>query len=247
MPLECQVRKLNLFRNRIMTKASHSQQSAVDLFRHLSYLRQLSTEVAENLVAVATCHRYESGTMLFCEGDQTSGLHIIEEGSVKISRFTAEGREHILHIFGRGDSFNDVSALDGGPNPATATAFTKVTVWRIRREDLQQVARQYPELAWSLLGSIAARTRYMVGLVEDLAMRSVKGRLAHLLLEQAQANRANEVPRYMTHEEMANHLGTVREMIGRGLQSLSAAGIIKIDRHRITILDAEKLAEEAKT
>lgn len=229
-----------------MDHVTNTQQATIELLNQMPYLQNQSAEVIGELATVASRHCYASGAMIFCEGDPTAGLHVIERGSVKISRYTAEGREHILHIFTQGDSFNDVSALDGGPNPATATAFTDATVLRIARLDLQNVAQRHPELTWALLGSIAARTRYLVGLVEDLAIRSVKGRLAHLLLEQAKANQANEVPRYMTHEEMASHLGTVREMIGRGLSSLAAAEIIKIDRHRIIILDRERLAVEAE-
>jgi len=219
--------------------------STIEMLRQVPYLQELSTEILRDLATIASRHQYQAGTMIFCEGDPTAGIYVIEEGTVKVSRFAAEGREHILNIFGQGDTFNDVSALDGGPNPATATAFSDATVWRIARDDLQQIARRNPELAWSLLGSIASRTRYLVGLVETLAIRTVKGRLAHLLLEQARNNQANAIPRHMTHEEMASHLGTVREMIGRALQSLVASGILKIERHQITILDAERLALEA--
>jgi CRP/FNR family transcriptional regulator len=229
-----------------MNNRSDVQPSTIEILRQVPYLQRLSADIVSELAAIASRHRYQSGTMIFCEGDPTAGIYVIEEGNVKVSRFTVEGREHILSIFGKGDTFNDVSALDGGPNPATATAFSDVIVWRIARLDLQQIAKKYPDLAWALIESIASRTRYLVGLVENLAIRTVKGRLAHLLLEQAQATQADEIPRYMTHEEMANHLGTVREMIGRALNSFSAAGIIKIERHQITILDIEGLATEAE-
>jgi len=229
-----------------MSNASNSHASTIEMLKQVPYLQGLSINILQELAANASRQRYQSGTMLFCEGDPTAGIYVVEEGSVKISRFTTEGREHILSIFGKGDTFNDVSALDGGPNPATATAFSDVVVWRIARSDLQQISQRYPALAWALIESVASRTRYLVGLVENLAIRTVKGRLAHLLLEQAQANQADEIPRYMTHEEMANHLGTVREMIGRALNSLSAADIIKIERHQITILDIHRLAIEAE-
>lgn len=229
-----------------MPNATPTQQSMIELLRQVPYLRQLPTEILTDLATVASCHHYSTGKMIFQEGEPAAGLFLVAVGSVKISRFTMEGREHILHIIEPGGTFNDVSTLDGGANPATAIAFTDTVVWRIARSDLQRVVKRHPALAWALLESMAARTRYLVGLVENLSMRSVKGRLAHLLLEQAEANQANAVPRYMTHEEMAGHLGTVREMIGRGLNSLAAAGIIQIDRHQITILDAERLAAEAE-
>ena len=77
-------------------------------------------------------------------------------------------------------------------------------------------------------------------------MRTVKGRVARLLLDQAQTNQADVVPRLLTQEEMASRLGTVREMVGRALRSLAADGVIEFDRHRIVILDPLRLAQEAE-
>ena len=100
-------------------------------------------------------------------------------------------------------------------------------------------------MAWALIESLARRARHLVGLVQDLSMRNVRGRLARLLLEQAQSAGDESIPRMLTQEEMASHLGTVREVVGRALRGLASNGIIQFDRHRIVILDAERLAEEA--
>ena len=218
------------------------------LWQTVPYLTALPLEIIRTLATAASCHRYEAGTLIFTEGDPVSGLFFIEEGTVKICRYSKEGREQILSLFNRGDTFNDVAALDGGPNPATAIAFTDVIMWRIARPDLQQIVQRYPALAWALIESIARRTRHLVGLVQDLSLRSVKGRLAKLLLEQAraQAGTQDSVPRMLTQEEMASRLGTVREVVGRALRSLVASDLIALDRHQIVILDAERLAEEAE-
>lgn len=227
------------------TKTSDQLQRAADLFQQVSYLEDLSSRAIQGLASVAVPNTYAAGSAIFWEGDPVAGLFVIEDGIVKISRLSKEGREHILHLLHRGDTFNDVAAMDGGANPATAVAHTDAIVWCVRRPDLQRIVEQYPELAWALIESMARRARYLVGLVEDLAMRSVRGRLARLLLEQAQANESDAVPRLLTQEEMASRLGTVREMVGRSLRSLAADGIIEFDRHRIVVLDEERLAEEA--
>jgi CRP/FNR family transcriptional regulator len=85
-----------------------------------------------------------------------------------------------------------------------------------------------------------------VGLVHDLAMRSVRGRLARLLLEEAEHTQSGIVERLLTQEQMAARLGTVREMVGRTLRSMANDGLIQFDRHRIVILDPQRLAEEAQ-
>jgi len=215
------------------------------LWQSVPYLKELSVATLEALVTTASSHDYPAGTMIFSEGEPVAGLFLVEQGTVKICRFSKEGREQTLHFMQRGDTFNDVAALDGGPNPATAIAHTESTLWRITRADLRFVVERHPALAWALIESIAHRARYLVNLVHDLSLRNVKGRLARLLLEQAESAQWGTAP-MLTQEEMASRLGTVREMVGRALHNLSASGIIQFDRHRIVILDAERLAEEAQ-
>jgi CRP/FNR family transcriptional regulator len=174
-----------------------------------------------------------------------AGLFLVESGRIKISRFSREGREHTLHIVNPGETFNDVAALDGGPNPATAIAFDDAVVWRVDRVDLQHIGTEQPTLAWALVESIARRARHLVAAVQDLSQRNVRGRLARLLLEQAQAAEQGRRPAALTQEEMAARLGSVREVVGRTLRSLAADGIITVDRHRIMVVDRARLEEEA--
>ena len=217
-----------------------------DLLRQVRYFAKLSPEAIDALAAAANRLSYAPGKTVFLEGDPTAGLFVLEEGVVKISRVTVEGREHILHLVEPGDTFNHVSVMDGGPNPATAAAYTAIVAWRIDRSDLQRIALRYPDVVWALVEDLAARARYLVGVVEDLSMRSVRGRLARLLLEEVEGTEQRTVPRMMTQEDMAARLGTVREMVGRTLRSMAASGLIEFDRHRIVILDPERLAEEAE-
>lgn len=219
---------------------------AIALWRTLPWLEDAPDETVRALASVASARNYAAGEIIFLEGDPPAGLFMIASGTVKVSRFSKDGREHILHLLRAGDTFNDVAALDGGPNPATAIAHSDVTLWHVARLDLQTVAVRYPDLAWMMIESLARRARQLVGLVQDLSMRNVRGRLARLLLEQAQQSQEDEVARLLTQEEMASHLGTVREVVGRALRGLAADGIIEFDRHRIVILDPDRLAEEAE-
>jgi CRP/FNR family transcriptional regulator len=213
----------------------------LELWRQASFLSSVPLPVVEALAAAATPRRAAAGEIVFLEGDPVAGLYLIESGAVRISRFSKEGREYTLHMLGRGDTFNDVAALDGGPNPASAMAHTDALLWRVARDDLRRLAVQHPELAWALIENIAGRARHLVDVVQNLAMRNVRGRLARLLLDQAEAAERGESPTLMTQEEMANQLGTVREVVGRALRSLAADGVLQVDRHRIVITDRVRL------
>lgn len=219
------------------------------LLRQAPYFGGLPEEILVALAAAAIERRYARGQVIFLEGEPCAGLHLIAEGEVKIFKVSPQGREQILHRVEPGHTFNDVAVLDGGPNPASAAAVSDVSLWVIRRPDIQRLAQAYPALAWSLIESIALRTRRLVALVEDLALRSVKERLARLLLVEAGRTPASgqiDRAQMMTQADMAARLGTVREMIGRALRELADDGLIALDRHRIVIVDRQGLAQTAE-
>ncbi|WP_297630831.1 Crp/Fnr family transcriptional regulator [Caldilinea sp.] len=219
---------------------------AIELWRQAGFLQSAPLEAVRALAEVATPHSYLRNEVIFLEGEPTAGLFLVESGIVKICRYSKEGREHILHFMQRGDTFNDVSAMDGGTNPATAVAHTDVRLWRITREDLRAIVLNQPALAWAMIENLAHRARRLVNQVQDLAMRNVRSRLAKLLLEQARAVERGESPPPLTQEEMAHYLGTVREVVGRTLRAFIVEGLIEMQRQQIVIVDRKRLEEEAE-
>lgn len=218
----------------------------LELLRSISYLSGLDEATLKALARVAVRRRYDAGQMIFVEGEPCSGLFIVERGRVKIFKLSPGGREQILHIFGAGEGFNDVAVLDGGPNPVNVMALEPTSVLVIDRPSMVDLLERYPALSRAVIENLANRARHLVSLVEDLSLRTVVGRLAKLLLEQASGEVDLErFPQGLTHAQMAARLGTVREVITRSLHKLEDEGIIKIERHRITILDREALEDKA--
>jgi len=225
----------------------HSKdQSLTELWRSVNYLSGVGDGALDDLARNSALATFDQGEIIFLQDDPQAGIFLVESGAVKICRHSKEGREHILQIIYPGDTFNDVAALDGGANPATAIAFTASRVWRVAREDLRNITLRHPDLAWALIESLARRARFLVASVQNLAMRDVRGRLAKLLLEQAEAAERGETPVPLTQEEMANRLGTVREVVGRTLRALAADEIIAMERQHIVVIDRARLAKEAE-
>jgi CRP-like cAMP-binding protein len=224
--------------------SSATQRPELVLLRRAAFFASLSDDLLDELASAAIQRRYDRGQMIFLEGEPCAGLFIVAEGTVRIFKLSPQGREQVLQLLGPGSTFNDVAVLDGGPNPASASAASDATLWIIARADIRRLAQTYPTLAWSLVESIARRTRLLVEMVEDLSLRSVKARLAKLLLSQAaHAADAAGIDRgqMLTQSEMAARLGTVREMVGRALRELVEEGFIEMDRHRIVILNRSGL------
>lgn len=228
---------------------SHLTCTDLDLLRRVPYFARLPEAVLTALATAAVQREYARGQVIFLEGDPCAGLHIVAAGEVKVFKLSPQGREQILHRFVPGDTFNDVAVLDGEANPASAAAVTDATLCIISRTEIRRLAERYPPLAWALIESIARRTRHLVAMVEDLSLRSVKARLARLLLaEAARTAGVGDIDRsqMVTQAEMAARLGTVREMIGRALRDLADEGLIEFDRHRIVVIDRAGLTAVAE-
>jgi CRP-like cAMP-binding protein len=197
----------------------------------------------EAAAAKAFSRNYGRGAVIFLEGDPCAGLHIIEEGRVKLYKVSAEGREQVVKLLGPGEFFNEVAVFDGGPNPVSAMAALEATLWVIDCASMRDLVSRFPALAAAVIENLAARSRHLLSLVEDLSLRTVSARLAKLLLSQAQTG--SESSQLTSQQEMAAQLGTVREMVGRVLHTFEDEGFIQLDRHRIVIMDREGLEREA--
>jgi CRP/FNR family transcriptional regulator len=216
----------------------------LDLLRRVPYFAGLSDEVLGVLARAMQLRRYTRGQMIFLEGESCAGLFVVAAGEVKIFKLSPQGREQILQQIGPGGTFNEVAVLDGGLNPASVAAIADTTAYNISRAEIRRLAQRYPDLAWALIESMARRTRHLVSMVEDLSLRSVKARLARLLVSEAErVSNVDAIDRshMVSQTEMAARLGTVREMVGRALRDLADDRLIEFDRHRIVIVNRARL------
>ena len=163
---------------------------------------------------------------------------------IHCSRWVAQGCQ-ILHFVGPGETFNEISVLAAVPNPATVMALEATTVSIVPRDIMLKLIDEHAGLARGIIQNLAGRLLNLVGLVEDLSLRSVEARLARVLLENAAAG-VLQRRRWATQAEMAARLGTVPDVLNRGLRSLVEAGLIQIERREIRILDPEGLEAKAR-
>jgi CRP/FNR family transcriptional regulator len=211
--------------------------SAIALFADFN-----ETEVAA-LAQRAIEKRFDTGEMLFWEGEACAGVFLIAQGSVKIFRTSAGGREVMLAIETAPSSVAELPLFDGGPYPASVRALEPVTTLFINKNDFQQVCRQYPDVGLKILAVVGRRLRHLVGLVESMTFGSVSQRVARLLLDASGGAPAFELPQ--THQELASRLGTVREVVSRNLARFRGDGLVRIQGRQVEILNRTGLEQEA--
>lgn len=211
------------------------------LLRAVPYFAPLGEEALADVAARLIIRQVAAGQIIFLEGSPCAGLHIVVKGLAKVYRASAEGREQVLALLGPGDSCNEVPVVDGGPNPANLAAVEPTTVLILSQADMSQLLVIYPALNKAVIRSLAARCRQLVARVYSLSFLSVRARLADFLLQQEQLGHPLD-RRLWTQEEIATQIGTVREVVGRALSALADEGLIRLDRHHISVLDRKGLA-----
>lgn len=208
----------------------------------------LPERVLRLLAAVAVRRTFEPGEMVILEGEPCRYVYFVAEGQVRVVRTASDGREQVLAQMGPGGALNTVPPfLPKKVNHATVQALTPAVLYAIPVADFLHLVDRCPELARVLLEDFARRLDRLSRLVEDLSLRTVRERLARFLLEHGEEKRGGEgaVVRRWTQEEIAAQIGTVREVVGRTLRAFANAGLLKIEGHRIILLDREGLEAEA--
>ena len=185
---------------------------------------------------------FSAGELLFSEGEPCNGLHIIAQGKVRIFKTSVGGREQVLAVNIPGESVAELPVFDGGPFPASAVAIADAEIAFISRRDFQAYCLEHPEVALKVLQVVGARLRRLVGIIEELSFTTIRQRLIGVLLKLAESQggktvRGIEFNLPASHQELANQLGTVRELISRNLMRLQAEGLLEVDARQIVVKD----------
>ena len=212
----------------------------MEVIAQIPLFQGLSGAELQALVQRAIKRRFEAGEMLFWEGEPCAGIFLIVEGSVKIFKTSASGREMMLALETAPASVAELPLFDGGPYPASAQAVEPSLAYFINKSDFQGVCRQYPDVALKVLAVVGRRLRHLVMMVESMTFGSVTQRVARMLLEVG-----GDEFSLPTHQEMASRLGTVREVVSRNLARFRAQGLIQMQGREVRVVDRAGLEREA--
>jgi len=222
---------------------------AAQVLSRLPSFSGLDAATLEAVAQAASSRHYDAGQVIYLEGEPATALYVLETGWVKATRMTPDGREQALSFLRPVDIFGDIAVFTGTSYPGTVVALEDVEAWAIDGATFLDLTARHPQLALACIRRLAERVLYFIGLVEDLSLRSVETRLASTLLKHAEAREGRLiVPRrsWTTFDEMAVRLGTVRDVLSRALHTLEDEGLLKVERHEITLLDPQGLEKRGQ-
>jgi CRP/FNR family transcriptional regulator, dissimilatory nitrate respiration regulator len=195
-----------------------------------------------SLAGFTSVRTFEKGETLFIQEAPAEGFFIVIDGRIKVCRFGADGREQVLHIFGRGEPCGEVPTFQGESYPATAVAVGALRSLYVPRDQFAALVKRKPDIVLNMLAVVAARLRHFVGLVEDLSLKEVSARLAAYVLDLSRRSGGSLHLELETSKTvLAGRLGTIAETLSRTMAKMQERGILRVQGKRIAILDSKRL------
>ena len=202
---------------------------------------RLTAAQQNQLLSGLTSRKAKKGTILHNGSADCTGLLLIKTGQLRAYILSDEGREiTIYRLFDRDMCLFSASCiLNSIQFEITITAEKDTEFWLIPSELYKNLLTESAPLANYTNELMAARFSDVMWLIEQVLWKSLDKRLAAFLLEEAVIEDSNELK--ITHEIIANHLGSHREVITRMLRYFQSDGIVKLSRGKITLLNPERL------
>jgi CRP/FNR family cyclic AMP-dependent transcriptional regulator len=208
----------------------HPQLRAVPLFAGLP--ANALAELAQN----TRQRTYAKGAVVVNEGDPAHSFFIVCSGSLKACLNDDQGREVILSVLGPGDHFGELALLDDSPRSASVAALEPSELLLVTKRAFQVVLEKHPDCMYAIVKELAGRVRELTENVRTLALVDVFGRIARLLTSLAAEDGGVQAIRpRLTQQDIANRVGSSREMVSRILKDLVIGGYLSIEADRIVL------------
>lgn len=217
-----------------------------------SFFCQLANPTLRDLDSVKYTSTYPQGAVLFMEKQAARGIYVICDGQIKLTISSSGGKTIITRIAKAGEVLGLTSALSGSPYEVTAEVLRPCQVAFIRREDFLRFLAQHPDVYRAVLAQVGAQYETACEQIRTLGLSStVTERVAKLLLDwsagtaESKSGARTKMP--LTHEEIAEFVGTTRESVTRTLSDFKRRQLIALDGSTLTIPRREALQECVNT
>ncbi len=217
---------------------------ALAIISAIPFFSGLSREQLDDVGRIAVEKRFRKGEVIFSEGDEGDGFYLVIDGRVKIFKLSADGKEHILHVFAAGQPFGEVPVFAGEQFPANAAAIADTRAVFFPRAAFLALIGKNPLLAMKMLSDLSLKLRQFTLQIENLSLKEIPSRLASYLLYLAsEQSQTDQVDLNISKGQLASLIGTIPETLSRIFAKLSTQGLIKVEGRKIFLLNPGGLQE----
>ena len=221
--------------------------ATVALLKRVPLFSELSADELERISRVAVPRSYPRGVRVFHEGDHSDACYIVRSGDLRVTREHPDGRAIALATLGPGDIFGELAMLDGEARSASVEALSDSELLALPASDVRALLRGSAEITVKLVIALTRRLRESNERIARQSFQTVPSRVAgvlsQLIAEEASSleGRGDGVTVRMTQADLAQLAGTSRESVSRFLAVLDRAGVVRVGRGRVTVLEPRRL------
>lgn len=218
----------------------------------IPFFRDIDSALLDRMAPYMHQKTYRKGELVFLEGDSGEEIYFIINGSVSIYTFD-KSKKVILAFLRVGEYFGEMALMKPGlVRSATAECLVQTKLYILRRSDFQMLIENDRNIAFHLLDYTMERLRRANQQIYDLTFLNVRSRILKRLLALSEPERKageNEctIPHKITHQQLAEMVGAVRETVSKVLQELQDEGLIEIQERKIHLCDIRELRDRIES
>jgi CRP/FNR family transcriptional regulator, dissimilatory nitrate respiration regulator len=198
----------------------------------------------EMLVKIGWLKSLGPGERLFYEGDVNHGLYVVQSGAVRLFRVNASGHEQVVHIARPGESFGEESLFAQNGHALNAAAVQSSRLVVLPRNEFVAYLRTNPELLLRVVKALSGHVREMIGLLDDLRLKSARARLANWLLARCPDPNSEEpqsIALSIPKRVVASELGMASETFSRTLAEFQSLNLLAVQGRTLVLLSPRQL------
>lgn len=195
-----------------------------------------TSKMYEKLSQIGFSKIFKEGEVIINDHSYIKSIPIVITGSIKVMRTDDDGREILLYYIKSGESciMSFLGGLHQDTSKIKAIAEENTEILFIPTEKLSELMREYPEWLDYMFRLYHKRFEELLDVVNEIAFKKMDERLMNYLENKVALSKSNIIS--ITHEQMANELGTARVVISRLLKQLETEGVVELGRNKIILL-----------
>jgi CRP/FNR family transcriptional regulator, anaerobic regulatory protein len=195
-----------------------------------------SPEIREKLSAYGIAKTFAEGDIILNENAYIQAIPIVTSGSIRVMRTDEDGREILLYYIKAGESciMSFLGGMHHDTSKVKAIAEEETEILFIPVDKVSLLIKEYPEWLDYIFRLYHKRFEELLEVVNAVAFKKMDERLLNFIKKKCELSKSNTL--YLTHEQLANELGTARVVVSRLLKQMEDEGLVKLGRNKITLL-----------
>jgi CRP-like cAMP-binding protein len=214
----------------------------IEWLKKVSLFDNLNDEQLENIVRIAQRRTFAPGTVLFQEKDLGQTFYVVLAGSIKLYTRSASGEEKVLSVVNPGESFGELSLLDGRPRSASAQTLEATTVLELSSQAFMNLLQAHFDITRGILTELCRRLRQTNEQVNDLTFLDGRTRVLKNLILLANRNGKRDgqiisMHMALNYDELAQLAGVTKQVLTEVLRELEIRGVLQfgINEYRLNL------------